>query len=50
MLSVCVRCGWELHQDFGWVDTFGELTCSDGVAHQPSKASKVVTNSLQKSA
>jgi hypothetical protein len=47
MLSVCARCGWELHQDFGWVDAFGELTCSDGVAHQ---ASKVVTKSLPKSA
>lgn len=48
-MIICARCGWAIHQDFGWVNTYGELECADGRAHKPAPA-KVVTNSLQKSA
>lgn len=46
MLTICARCGWAIHQDFGWVDEYGYTECG-GKPHVPSK---VVTNSLSKSA
>ena len=45
-MIICARCGWAIHQDFGWVNVYGELDCG-GKPHVPSK---VVTKSLPKSA
>lgn len=46
-MITCARCGWEIKQDFGWVDAYGEPKCIDGVPHTPEKS---VTKLLPKSA